>query len=84
MERVPGREVIDSNHPLIWYLSIPILFLSKMTSWHIVDVFRWTTIIVTIILLLWTTLLIEKSQKDSSFLNRNTFLFVACFWIFYS
>lgn len=55
-----GRDVIDVNPPLIWYLSYPVVFLSEIADWHPSNVFRITIIILTIFILLWTLSIIRK------------------------
>ena len=58
-----GRDVIDSNPPLAWYLSYPVVFLSEVTGWHLANVFRSTVIAGTLLVLLWVASLVNRTPN---------------------
>ena len=73
-----GQDVIDGNPPLIWYLSYPVVFLSKATGLHTAIVFKITATTITLFILLWMSTLIKRALSDMN-TNRNILLFVAAY-----
>ena len=76
-----GKDITNSNPPLIWYLATPIVFLSKLSQWHIETIFWPTLAAINIAILVWTSSLIKRSSILPSSLHI-TFL-LSSFYVFF-
>ena len=78
-----GRDIIDCNPPLIWYLSYPVVFLSKITGLHSANVFHFTIIIVALLILLWMTSVVKRiSSGINTPVSANVLLLAATYVFF--
>ena len=76
-----GKDIVDSNPPFIWYLSVPLVWLSKLTNWHIEHIFWVTICFLTSLILLWVTSLIKREPKKE-IINPNTLLLASGYVFF--